>query len=300
MLEVTNRCQLHCITCPREYGLGARMDKGHMDVGKAKSLIDSAHTYLDRIALTGLGEPFLYPHLVELVEHISGRNRGLSIFVSTNAQHPGTAELAGRLADRIDTLQISIDGCGEVFESIRKGASYGRFLENLGAAAWAARGRRMDVVLNMVVVETNVGQMGQVVELAAKHGVGEVRLGALNHAAIESQLGALGFYVSAGFREALGAAGRSARRFGVELSFPRFDGPSGFRTCPFPWGNFYVSWDGYLAACCSKPFPKELHFGNVFEDGLLECINHAGFVEMRRMWLKDRAPGFCEGCGYLG
>ena len=55
MLEVTNLCNLKCLTCPREYLFGEQMDKGFMDFEKLKTVIDEAYPYIDSIGLTGLG-----------------------------------------------------------------------------------------------------------------------------------------------------------------------------------------------------------------------------------------------------
>ncbi len=43
MLEVTNHCNLKCITCPREYLFGDQMDKGHMNFEKLKKIVDEAY-----------------------------------------------------------------------------------------------------------------------------------------------------------------------------------------------------------------------------------------------------------------
>jgi len=120
MLEITNHCQLKCITCAREYSLGSKMAKGHMDIEEAKRLIDSSHLFLDRITLTGLGEPLLYPHLNELIDYVNFKNKGISIFLSTNAQPGKTLEIIEAISNKIDTLQVSMDGIGETFERIRR------------------------------------------------------------------------------------------------------------------------------------------------------------------------------------
>ncbi len=39
MLEVTNHCNLHCITCPREYAYGKAMDKGNVDLSLLKKMV---------------------------------------------------------------------------------------------------------------------------------------------------------------------------------------------------------------------------------------------------------------------
>ena len=54
MLEVTNHCNLGCITCPREYGFGDAMAKGTIEIDKMKKVIDEVAPYIDSIGLTGL------------------------------------------------------------------------------------------------------------------------------------------------------------------------------------------------------------------------------------------------------
>ena len=155
MIEITNLCQLSCIICAREYSLGKSMDKGNMSLEHAIKLIDETHVYLDRIGLTGLGEPFVYPHLVELINYIRSKNEGLSIFLSTNAQHPKTPEIVEKISDKINTLQVSIDGIGGIFEEIRVKADYKTFLKNLEAVSHITKKRLCDVKLNMVVFDKN-------------------------------------------------------------------------------------------------------------------------------------------------
>jgi len=56
MLELTNRCNLACTTCPREYEYGKAMEQGAISVNQAKKIIDELWCYLDSIGLTGMGE----------------------------------------------------------------------------------------------------------------------------------------------------------------------------------------------------------------------------------------------------
>src|ERR1700709_439651 len=60
MLEVTNHCNLGCITCPREYAFGEEMDKGTIKLEPMEKIIDEVAPYIDSIGLTGLGETLLY------------------------------------------------------------------------------------------------------------------------------------------------------------------------------------------------------------------------------------------------
>lgn len=43
MLELTNKCNLHCVTCPREYAYGKSLQLGEMPTWRAKAIIDQAY-----------------------------------------------------------------------------------------------------------------------------------------------------------------------------------------------------------------------------------------------------------------
>jgi radical SAM protein with 4Fe4S-binding SPASM domain len=296
MLEVTNLCQLHCITCPREYAMGARMDKGHMDLAAAKRLIDENHVYLDSLGLTGLGETLLYPHLVELVDYIRAKNKGVHIFISTNAQQPNAPDLVGAVADKIDSLQISIDGIGEAFEHVRRNSDWEKYLANVKAIARIARGRRARLKFNMVVLEENHHQMADVVRLAAELGIPEVYFNTVNLVANDWDVSYYGFYHGDVFKRALAEAVQVAEEKGIVVGFDDITTERSFAKCPFPWNHFYVTWDGWLVPCCAKPFPKELHFGNVFQAGLRESINCKEFREFRGLSAQGTTPEFCLRC----
>src|ERR1700744_1288637 len=88
MLEVTNHCNLACITCPREYAYGDAMAKGTIDITSVYKVIDEVAPYIDSIGLTGLGETLLYKKLEETLKYIKTKNKGIQTFISTNAHIP--------------------------------------------------------------------------------------------------------------------------------------------------------------------------------------------------------------------
>ena len=129
MLEVTNHCNLGCITCPREYGFGHAMDKGTIDLEKMKKVVDEVGPYIDSIGLTGLGETMLYKKLADILRYIKNKNTGIQTFISTNAHIPGAENYIERMAPYLDTVQISIDGIGKTYETVRLKSDYGFFFE---------------------------------------------------------------------------------------------------------------------------------------------------------------------------
>ncbi len=297
--ELTTYCPLRCLICPLHYSYGRAMDKGHMDLEKLKRLIDESHPYLDNVGLTGLGETVLYPHLREAVEYIRDKKPSVSIYLSTNASLPSSAEIIGSVMDKINSIQISIDGIGEVFEKLRKGATYDLFLSNVRRIARTAHEGGTDILFNMVILKENHHQMAEVIRLAKKIGIARVTFTPVNLASVDWDIEYYRFFHTPEFNRMLAEAKSAAAAEGVGLSLVPPTERREFRNCPYVWKFMYVTWDGYLAPCCAKPFRKELHFGNVFEKGLLRCLNSREAVKFRILSLRNRIPVFCRRCHWV-
>ncbi len=298
MLEVTNRCNLKCITCPREYDLGKQMDKGEMDLNMLKRIVDEVLPCIDSIGLTGLGEPFLYKSLVEAVHYIREVNKGVIITVSTNAHVKGIDQTLSEMDDAIDSIQVSVDGVGDRYESIRKGAGYPEFIQNVRKIIEITANSNTEIMFNMVVMKENFKEMVKIVDLAHDLGIDHVSFTLFNLAAVTGyETPYYRFFASGEFQAELENLKNSAKTYpGINVALWDQHTPPGFRKCPFPWSHFYITWDGYLVPCCAKPFPKELSFGNVFQSGVMNCLNSPAFRNFRKMWYKNQTPPFCSKC----
>jgi MoaA/NifB/PqqE/SkfB family radical SAM enzyme len=148
----------------------------------------------------------------------------------------------------------------------------------------------------MVVFEKNFRQMKEVVGIAKRFGISEVFLAKLNPVAIDPALYDASLYRSPAFHAALGEAEAFARANRITLLYPRSLCDDDDSICSYPWNSIFITWQGYIAPCCAKPFPKVLHFGNVFEKDFLECLNCPEFVAFRKGFGKGCRPEFCAGC----
>lgn len=298
MLEVTNHCNLRCITCPREYLYGHQMNKGFMPIEQLKKVVDEAYPYVDSIGLTGLGETLLYKPLEEAVDYIRSKDEGIIIFISINAHLPNSVEIANRLADKIDTIQISMDGVEDIYETVRLKSDYSFFIKNVEAIAKNAQGKRADIMFNFVAIKENYHQMANVVDVASRTGVKYVNITPFNVASVTAHnISYYKLFMSDDFKGELKKANQKAIELGnIDFTVWDFKSKEGFQKCNFPWSHFYISWDGYMTPCCAKPFPKELNFGNVFKDGLLHCLNTKDYQYFRQQWHKNETPKFCEKC----
>jgi len=299
MIELTNQCNLACTTCARQYDYGKAMDKGNMSVSQAKKIIDEVWPYLDSVGLTGMGETFIYKDIEEIVDYIKSKNKGIIISVSTNAMLPDFISLVSKVVGKLDTIQVSIDGLGAVYELIRIKASFAVLEKNLKILAEKCEGARTTLMLNMVVTKENYMQMADLVRYADKAGFQYLDFSQLNLASVTNiETTYYEFYRSEEFKKAiedLELAKSECKHLNVTYNFKT---ETGFQKCPFPWSHYYFCWNGYAAPCCAKPFPKELHFGNVFESNVIDVLNSKKYQGFRGLWYENKTPDFCKKCHY--
>lgn len=162
ILELSARCNLHCIMCARESRYGKEMDQGFMPPDKAKAVIDQALPYLTSIGLTGLGETFLYPHLEEICRYIKTRKPNVVITCSTNAHFHGFLEKLDKAIPYIDNLQISVDGVGKVYETIRPATDFSFIKQNILRTAEACRKYDVELKFNLVAMPQNIDNLKDV------------------------------------------------------------------------------------------------------------------------------------------
>lgn len=302
MLELTNYCNLHCTTCPREYNYGKNMDKGHMKLEQAKKIIDELWPYLDSIGLTGMGETFMFQELEQVVDYIKSKNKGIIISVSTNAVLPGFIDKVAKLVNKIDTIQISIDGLDDVYEMIRVNASFKTLDKNLKLLKELCINTDTTLMLNMVVTKENYFQMPSLVKYASDIGIEFVDFTLFNLASVtDVDTDYYHFYQSEEFLRVVDELDNVAKNYkNVTLTNRNFKTKNGFRKCPFPWTHFYICWNGFVTPCCAKPFPKELNFGNAFNENVINILNSKSFQAFRKLWYKNETPDFCKKCHFIG
>ncbi|WP_289054743.1 radical SAM protein [Carboxylicivirga marina] len=301
MMELTNHCNLECTTCPREYDYGRSMDKGRMDVESAKKIIDEVWPYLDSIGLTGMGETFLYNDIKEIVDYIKKKNKGIIISVSTNAVLPNFIERVDDLLGQIDTIQVSIDGLYDVYNQIRLKSDFRILDNNLRILSKKAAKSDTDIMLNMVVTKENYMHMPLLVEYAQEIKVEYLDFTLFNLASVtDIEQSYYSFYQSSEFNYALNELEETISNTpDVIVTKRKFSTDNSFQKCSFPWTHFYICWDGYIAPCCAKPFPKELNFGNVFNTNVIDVLNSDSYQRFRQLWFKNISPEFCNKCHFI-
>ena len=158
-MKLTPLCNLRCVMCGQRGDKGIL--KGPVGVEEAKKIppFEVYKKFVDDVAPTRPtfylwgGEPFMYPHLFELIRHI--RSRGMLATVNTNGTFlEKYAEQIVR--DQWDGLFVSLDGFEEVNDAIRGKGSYQNVVRGFEALNREKERQKSDLpFLSVVTTVTN-------------------------------------------------------------------------------------------------------------------------------------------------
>lgn len=151
-LELTNRCNLSCVFCPRKY---METQRGDMDVHLARRIIDEMVEHAPvQVVPFFRGETLLYPHWREILAYMKKQDVG-PIQFTTNATLL-IPEAASAILDLdLDFISFSMDTTDpELYNSTRKGADYHACLRNVLEFIEQRNQRASNIRIQVSAVET--------------------------------------------------------------------------------------------------------------------------------------------------
>jgi MoaA/NifB/PqqE/SkfB family radical SAM enzyme len=313
-LEVTNRCNLLCETCPRTFE--ALEPPKDMDWDLFTRIVDQVPN-LARVVLHGVGEPMLVKTLPQMIRYLKAR--GTYVLFNTNGTLLAPRKRQEIIDTGLDELRVSLDSAeAEIFLRVRGKDMFNRIVRNVSeftelqqrTGATAPR-----VSLWLTGLKETVDELPEFVRLAARIGVKEVHLQRLvfdelgrglaradsslfeatraeEEAAI-AQAQALG--------EALGVTldASGATEPGLSLKRAAEDAP--WSTCRRPWSLMYFTAHGRALPCCIAPFSARGYetytLGDATQQTLREIWNGDAYQDFRESLLSDTPPKPCQNCG---
>lgn len=119
-LEISTVCNLHCPMC---YTISPmfkeRVHPTLMDEHLFQKVIDEIAGKVPAIRMSLRGEPTLHPHMLEMLKY--AKQKGIpEVSFLTNGSRLTPEYFEELLMAGVDWITISIDGCGEMYESIRR------------------------------------------------------------------------------------------------------------------------------------------------------------------------------------
>jgi radical SAM protein with 4Fe4S-binding SPASM domain len=132
-IDPTNKCNLRCKGCLHALerkDLENNNRLGSMDFELFKKIIDELEKYLVKVSLYFLGEPLIYPKIVEMVQYLTERNIGSVISSNLNFLPEWLAH--NLVKKRLTHLIVSLDGANEEgYLRYRVGGSFEKVIKNL-------------------------------------------------------------------------------------------------------------------------------------------------------------------------
>jgi MoaA/NifB/PqqE/SkfB family radical SAM enzyme len=313
-LEVTNRCNLLCETCPRTFE--ALEPPADMSWELFTSIVDQLPG-LARAVLHGVGEPMLVKQLPRMIRYL--KDRGVYVLFNTNGTLLAPRKRQELIDTGLDELRVSLDAAeaGSFFK-VRGKNMFDRIVRNVGE--FTALQREIGVATPLVSLwltglKETVDQLPEFVRLAASIGVKEVHLQRLvfddlgrGLARTESSL----FEKTQAEEEAaIAAAQELGAKFGVTMdasgatepgtSLKRSQDDSPWSACRRPWSLMYFTAHGRALPCCIAPFSARGYdtytLGDATQQTLRDIWNGDAYQNFRDGLIGDVPPKPCQNCG---
>jgi len=313
-LEVTNRCNLLCETCPRTFE--ALEPPADMSWELFTRIVNQLPN-VARVVLHGVGEPMLVKSLPRMIRYL--KDRGVYVLFNTNGTLLTPKQRQPLIETGLDELRVSLDAADtKSFIAVRGKNFFDRIVRNVRQFTSLQRdigATTPRVSLWLTGLQETIGQLPAFVRLADTMGVRDVHLQRLvfdepsyGLARAESSL-----FESLRAEEvqAIEEATRLARDLGIMLdasgatepgmSLKRQDDPQPWSACRRPWSLMYFTAHGRALPCCIAPFSARGYatytLGDATQQSLRVIWNSTAYRQFRGELLSDRPPKPCANCG---
>ena len=308
-VEVTSRCNLKCSAC--------LITHQTLAPDADLTLADWHHIVRDlprlaRVAFQLNGEPLLCHDVFAMIADAVAR--GAHTVMNTNGTLLDEKRCAQVLESGLHELRVSLDGVRAETVQQMAGADILEIVKKRLRTMVAARGQATlpRISLWMVATRLNIGELPDLVRLAAELGVDEVytqRLVLTGHG-VATRAHSLHGRDGALLQEIVARAEAVAAETGVTLrasgrqpilrSFAASEDPQPQRGCWRPWRSAVVTASQRVLPCCIAsfvaPYP-ELELGNLRTQSWSEIWNGDPYQRLRRGLLGGTPNPECRDCG---
>jgi MoaA/NifB/PqqE/SkfB family radical SAM enzyme len=266
-----------------------------------------------------VGEPLLNRELTAIIRYL--KEREVHVFFNSNGLLLNREWAEHLVSSGLDELRVSLDAATEsTYTRIRGSPKLSKLVKNIEALARArTENHRSTPKVSAWIVATkeNVGEMPEMIKLAARVGIDEVYLQRLVYPTDGPGYGLATpekaiTDPSPHILDILDKSMSLGRQLGVSLMASGLVSPTEslsnksrraapWRQCKRPWDLAYITAWGNVLPCCISPFSTvdyaSLILGNVFEqpfDKIWQGQKYRGF---RKMHQSFDPPGCCSGCG---
>lgn len=295
-VEITNRCNLKCRMCPRW-----TYSPPNEDFPKENffNVIDGLASPC-LVTLTGWGEPFLHPHLFEMIAYAKEREHTVSLTTNGTMLNDFVTDV---LKSGLDRIVISIDRIYLDNNETTGHPPVDELLDNIKKFTMMRTNRSKPIIsLQTTMHRGGMKDCLDIVRYAGEIGVDRVNLVRLNtqnvdgteRMTLEEEICLYREAEKLGKQLKVRVDTNYAKLDGLMRKFYKWTRPYIYRLdsfCPKTYDYVYVNIEGDVTPCCDL---RGLKMGNLFEENLEKIWNGDLFKKFRRNQTK-----ICQKCDHL-
>jgi MoaA/NifB/PqqE/SkfB family radical SAM enzyme len=312
-LEVTNRCNLLCETCPRTFE--ALEPPADMSWDLFTRIVDQAPG-VKRAVLHGVGEPMLVAELPRMIRYLKAR--GVYVLFNTNGTLLREKRFRELIECGLDELRVSLDAADAATYALVRGRPFFdrivrdvRMVRDIQDELGVEHPR---ISLWLTGLKETIEELPEFVRLAARMRVRDVHLQRLvfDEAGFGMARASSSLFeqTNAAEQAAIAAAQALGAELGVSLDASgatepglslKRQGEQPWSGCRRPWSLMYFTAHGRALPCCIAPFSARGYETYTLGDAKTESLDAiwhgAAYTEFRAALLSDAPPKPCQNCG---
>jgi len=312
-LEVTNRCNLLCETCPRTFE--ALEPPADMSWDLFTRIVDQAPG-VKRAVLHGVGEPMLVAELPRMIRYLKAR--GVYVLFNTNGTLLREKRFRELIECGLDELRVSLDAADAATYALVRGRPFFdrivrdvRMVRDIQDELGVEHPR---ISLWLTGLKETIEELPEFVRLAARMRVRDVHLQRLvfDEAGFGMARASSSLFeqTNAAEQAAIAAAQALGAELGVSLDASgatepglslKRQGEQPWSGCRRPWSLMYFTAHGRALPCCIAPFSARGYETYTLGDAKTESLDAiwhgAAYSEFRAALLSDAPPKPCQNCG---
>jgi MoaA/NifB/PqqE/SkfB family radical SAM enzyme len=313
-IEVTTRCNASCHYCPRTT-YRSFWDNRDLSLENFKTLLPViADTKM--VHLQGWGEPFLHPHLFEMISLT--KKAGCKVGTTTNGMLLDGREIDRLVKSGIDHVAFSLTGIGEKNDLTRNGTQFTRLLMAISdlAVRKKALGIETPVIsIAYLLLRSHLPDIHQILPALEGLGIGQVIISTLdfvpNKDLWDERLSPRNLVEYRELKALFDELAGEAEKKGIGLCYHLVSpGAKGGVCTENPRRALFVSADGSVSPCVFTNIPapgssyvvndvvseyRKLTFGCIHDESLPTIWKGADYREFRKFF-ESRPHPLCFRC----